>query len=233
MKPAIVIPTLNEKDTLERLVLDIVKNVPGEFLIVIVDDQSSDGTQEIIRRLESEYTNIFGIVRGGARSFAQSYIQGFQCALSKGATHCVEMDADGSHRVLDLVDIIQKLHAHPVVIGSRYCQGGKTLNWPLSRKLLSRGGNIFARMTTGIPLSDITSGFVGYSKSVLDRIAYASITCEGYSFQVEMKWLCYRAYIPLYEFPITFIEREQGYSKMSSKIVREAMLFCIKKMLRK
>ncbi len=233
MKPAIVIPTLNEKETIETLVFDILKKVQGDFLIVIVDDQSSDGTQEIIKNLEKNHPNIFALIRTTRRSFAQSYIEGFGFALSQGATHCIEMDADGSHRVADLVRMIQELQTHDVVVGSRYSKGGKTVNWPFSRQLLSRGGNIFAKATTGIPLTDITSGFVGYSKSVLERIAYRSITCEGYSFQIEMKWLCQKARIPLYEFPITFIERAQGYSKMSSKIVREAMIFCIQKIFRK
>ena len=229
MKPAIVIPTLNEKETIEPLVSDILKKVQGDFLIVIVDDQSNDGTQEIIKNLEKNHPNIFALIRTTQRSFAQSYIEGFGFALSQGATHCIEMDADGSHRVADLVRMIQELQTHDVVIGSRYCRKGKTVNWPFSRQLLSRGGNIFAKITTGIPLTDITSGFVGYSKSVLERIAYASIRCEGYSFQIEMKWLCQKAYISLYEFPITFIERVYGHSKMSSKIVREAMMFCIQK----
>ncbi len=172
MKPAIVIPTLNEKETIETLVFDILKKVQGDFLIVIVDDQSSDGTQEIIKNLEKNHPNIFALIRTTRRSFAQSYIEGFGFALSQGATHCIEMDADGSHRVADLVRMIQELQTHDVVVGSRYSKGGKTVNWPFSRQLLSRGGNIFAKATTGIPLTDITSGFVGYSKSVLERIAY-------------------------------------------------------------
>lgn len=233
MYPAIVIPTFNERENIERLVSDIFEQSGTECMIVIVDDQSQDGTQEAIKNLEKKYPRLFGIVRTKQRSFAQSYCEGFHFAFLKGATHCIEMDADGSHRVPDLMRMIDALRSSPVVVGSRYCKGGKMLNWPLFRKFLSRGGNWFARCTTGIPLTDITSGFVGYERSVLERIPYQSIQCEGYSFQIEMKWLVCKAGIPLQEIPITFIEREQGVSKMSSRIVREAMLFCLKKFFKK
>lgn len=233
MNPAIVIPTYNEKENIQRLVEDIQKNLKENFFIVIVDDQSCDGTGDIIKNLERSYQNVFAVIRKAKRSFAQSYIEGFQFALAKGATHCIEMDADGSHRVQDLLRMINELVKHPIVVGSRYCRGGKTIHWPLLRQCISRGGNIFARVTTGIPITDITSGFVGYSKSVLASIPYSSINCEGYSFQVEMKWLCHKAAIPLCEIPIIFIERAQGYSKMSSNIVREAMVFCLKKLFQR
>ena len=225
MRNLIVIPTYNESLNAPVLIKRLFKNVPGTS-ILIIDDGSPDGTAEIVESLQKEFSNLFLIKRQKKLGLGSAYRLGFTWGLERGYEVFIEMDSDMSHRVRDLLKMLELKHATPntsLIIGSRWIKGGSTENWSKSRKLLSRTANLYVRIMLGMGVKDATAGFRIYSAEILRQIDLASIKSEGYSFQIEMTREVHRLGGSIIEVPITFREREQGVSKMSKKIVREAM----------
>jgi dolichol-phosphate mannosyltransferase len=196
--------------------------VPGADLL-IVDDNSPDGTGKIADELAAADKHIHVLHRPAKVGLGAAYIAGFEAALDQGYDTVVEMDADGSHQPEDLPKLLAALAGADIVLGSRWIPGGKTLNWPKSRELLSRAGNAYARIMLGIPLRDITGGYRAYRASALWKIGLEDVESVGYSFQIDLVRRAVQAGLALAEVPIMFVERTQGTSKMSKAIVREAL----------
>lgn len=238
MKTTIVIPTYNEAGNIEPLVTEIFsvfekrnaeKTDKIDANILIVDDDSADGTVKIAEQLIQNNPKIKFISRKGKnRSFSRSYIDGFKEALKENADCVIQMDADFSHDPKYLPLMAEELKKYDVIIGSRYLREGKTKNWSLIRRLVSRGGNIYSRLVTGLPFSDSTAGFVGWRSDALKKINLNKICSEGYGFQIEMKFHARKNKLKMKETPIVFIDRKFGASKMRKRIVLEAAITCLK-----
>jgi dolichol-phosphate mannosyltransferase len=225
MKRLIIVPTYNESMNAPVLVKRIFKHIP-ETSILVIDDSSPDGTAEIVESLQRDYSELHLLKRSEKSGLGSAYRAGFAWGLERGYNEMVEMDADMSHRVRDLAKMIEVKKARPetsLVIGSRWMKDGKTENWSKARELLSRTANLYVRFMLGMGVKDSTAGFRIYSADILRKIDLTAIKSEGYSFQIEMTRAVYRNGGSIVEVPITFREREQGVSKMSKKIVREAM----------
>ena len=225
MKRLIIVPTYNESMNAPVLIKRIFKHIP-ETSILVIDDGSPDGTAEIVESLQREYSDLHLLKRSEKSGLGSAYRAGFAWGLERGYNEMVEMDADMSHRVRDLAKMIEVKKARPetsLIIGSRWMKDGKTENWSKARELLSRTANLYVRFMLGMGVKDSTAGFRIYSADILRKIDLTAIKSEGYSFQIEMTRAVYRNGGSIVEVPITFREREQGVSKMSKKIVREAM----------
>ena len=225
MKRLIIIPTYNESMNAPVLIKRIFKHIP-ETSILVIDDGSPDGTADIVESLQQEYSDLHLLKRSEKSGLGSAYRAGFAWGLERGYNEMVEMDADMSHRVRDLAKMIEVKKARPktsLIIGSRWMKDGKTENWSKARELLSRTANLYVRFMLGMGVKDSTAGFRIYSADILRKIDLTAIKSEGYSFQIEMTRAVYRNGGSIVEVPITFREREQGVSKMSKKIVREAM----------
>ena len=248
MKTIIVIPTYNEAESILGTIEKIFKYVPNDVLILVVDDQSPDGTADLVREhfgitspslykgwvpsTPSPASNddclknsrIKVLVRTTQRSFGQSYLEGFTKALEDPATKAIfEMDADLSHHPRYLPEMLKTLQEHDVVIGSRYIPGGDVSNFSWHRKLMSHAANWYARALTRLPIRDITAGFIGYRRHVLERIPFEKIMSDGYGFQIEMKFHAYKIGASFKEIPISFRDRYNGKSKMNKKMVWEGL----------
>lgn len=224
----IVIPTYNEADNIASITQEILKNVPSGK-ILIVDDASKDDTEKIALALAEKDNRIkFISRRGKTRSFAQSYIDGFKAAFADKADYIIQMDADFSHDPKVLPRIIENLATYDIVIGSRYIKDGKVENWPLVRRLISRGGGIYSQIVAGLPINDPTAGFVGWRRESLEKIELDKIRSNGYGFQIEMKFNAHKKKFRIKEIPITFADRQLGASKMRKRIIIEAALYCWK-----
>lgn len=224
MKQLVVIPTYNERESISLIVPEILATV-GPVHILVVDDNSPDGTAEVVKTLSQKHPGVHLLSRPGKQGLGKAYLAGFDWALNNGYDFVVEMDADFSHRPLDLKKILQEAErGAEVVVGSRYVTGGGTQNWGLGRKILSRGGGLYSRLILGYPLQDWTGGFNGWAKHVLRGIQLDQVKSEGYSFQIELKYRALKKGFKISEIPILFEERRVGQSKMSSKIVIEAFL---------
>lgn len=202
-------------------------SLDGGFHILIVDDGSPDGTADIVTRLQNEFLGSLHIVcRTGKLGLGTAYIHGFKWAIKKGYEFVFEMDADFSHNPDDLIRLYKACanEGADVAVGSRYVKGGKLVNWPLDRRLISKGGAFYTKLITWMPVNDPTAGFICYKKAVLEKIQLDNVQFVGYAFQVEMKYRAWKLGFKIKEVPITFIDRTEGTSKMSSNIVREAML---------
>ena len=222
----IIVPTYNELVSAPLLVRRIFKYIP-ESNILVVDDGSPDKTADAIRELQQEFPTLHLLERKTKLGLGSAYRLGFTWGLERGYEELIEMDADLSHRVRDLKKMIDAKELQPdvdLVIGSRWIPGGKTENWSRGRELLSRAANLYVRAMLGLGVRDSTAGFRIYSASMLKRLNMESIKSEGYSFQIEMTRAVYKLGGKMIEVPITFRERENGVSKMSKNIVREAML---------
>lgn len=217
-----MMPTYNEAYSLSETVIQLLGTVK-EVDVLIVDDNSPDGTAGIAMKLAERSPRIKVLNRASKLGLGPAYLEGFQYALANNYQLIVEMDADGSHRADDLNKILEAAQDADLVIGSRWMSGGAVSNWPQSRRLLSRGGNVFARMMLGTQIQDMTSGFRAYRADFLEKLIALPLSSKGYSFQVE---LAYRASQEgkVVEVPITFVEREEGKSKMTLGIVIEALL---------
>lgn len=220
-------PTYNESGNIETAVSKLFVSNPNVDLL-IVDDSSPDGTGKIADALAQKDKRISVLHRKGKDGLGAAYIAGFTWAFGKNYEFLVEMDADGSHRAQDLPLLLEAAKNNDLVIGSRYVRGGKTENWPLHRQILSRGGNRYARLMLGGKLNDMTAGFRVFRTSFLKSLDLTTINARGYSFQIEMAYRTLRAGGRASEVPITFVEREIGDSKMSSDIVREALILMTK-----
>jgi len=226
MKRLIIIPTYNESMNVPVLIKRIFKHIPNSSILVI-DDGSPDGTAEIVESLQKEFSNLHILKREEKSGLGSAYRLGFAWGLEHGFNELVEMDADMSHRVRDLSKMIEAKNSAPetsLIIGSRWTKGGRTENWSKARELLSRSANLYVRFMLGMGVKDSTAGFRIYSADILGKINLSAIRSEGYSFQIEMTQAVYALGGKIIEVPITFREREQGVSKMSKKIVKEAMV---------
>jgi dolichol-phosphate mannosyltransferase len=229
----IVIPTYNERPNVAT-VLSRIRAAVGDEPILFVDDSSPDGTAEEVRKLQKNDPNLHLLVRTTNRGFAAACREAYQKVMDENlADHVIQLDADLSHPPEALPTMLELLKTSPVVVGSRYVQGGGTKNWGLVRRLLSRGGNLYARLLTGVPLHDLTAGFMGYQVASLRKCGVENIRSEGYAFLIEMKCAVCRAGIRMREFPITFTERAAGESKFSIRIVLEGMLVPLKILLQR
>lgn len=221
----LIIPTYNERDNIATLV-GRIRKAAGNEPILFVDDNSPDGTAAEIRRLQASDPNIHLLERPGKGGYGSACREGIKKVLRENlADYVIQSDADLSHPPELLPTMIELLKTNQVVIGSRYVQGGGAQNWDLRRRTLSFGANLYARLFTGVPVHDMTAGFVGYRVEALRKIDLDSIRSEGYAFLMEMKFNLHRRGTTFREFPIVFYEREAGKSKFSRKILYEGMRF--------
>ena len=227
MKVLVIMPTFNEAGNIERASKELFKYNPGVDLL-IVDDNSPDGTGVIADALALDKPEISVLHRKGKEGLGAAYIAGFKYAIEAKYDFIVEMDADGSHRSEDLPQLLEVCSDNDLVIGSRYVRGGKTMNWPMHRQWLSRGGNLYAKFMLGSRLNDMTAGFRIFRVDFLKSLNLETINARGYSFQIEMAYRTIRSGAKAVEVPITFVEREIGESKMNSAIVVEALLLMTK-----
>jgi len=221
----VVIPTYNEAGSIKSLLDQLFLALP-ECEVMVVDDGSPDGTALICKGMQESNKRLHLIERHEKSGIGSAYRMAFIWALEQGFDDIIEMDADGSHQVTDLLRMVDAKTMNPevgVVIGSRWVRGGKTVNWSRSRELLSRVANLYVRVALGMGVYDSTAGFRIYSSQVLRKIDLARVRSEGYSFQIEMTRAAHMAGIKIMEVPITFKERVNGVSKMSKRIVTEAM----------
>ncbi len=222
MKALIVIPTYNEAENIQRLTQTLM-DLGLELEILIVDDNSPDGTGSIADRLSAQDDRIHVLHRAGKLGLGSAYIQGFKYALERGYDLIFEMDADFSHDPSYIPRFLERIQECDVVLGSRYVQGVNVINWPMSRLLLSYCANLYTRIITGLPVRDATGGFKCFRSRALKAIDLDQVRSDGYSFQIEMTFKCWKNGFAICEVPIIFYERQRGHSKMSKKIVREAV----------
>lgn len=222
MKIAIILPTYNEKDNIRKVISAIFSLKLNDLHVVVVDDNSPDGTGIIVENLRKENERIHIIHRKKKLGLGTAYLEGFQYALENGAEHFFEVDADFSHDFSLLPEFLKHNKNHDLVIGSRYMFGGKIENWNFLRKLISQSGNFYARKILKIPIKDLTTGFKCYQKNVVEYLAKKNIDSIGYVFQVETTYLAYQKGFKIKEIPITFTERTFGKSKFDYKILWES-----------
>ena len=221
MKKLVIIPTYNEIENM-KLLLPILMKLDSQFDILIVDDNSPDGTAAFVEKYKTENNRVNILNRPQKQGLGKAYIAGFKWGLEKKYDVLTEMDADFSHAPEHLAQILKAIETTDVVIGSRYVPGGGTVNWSLLRKIISRGGSLYSRIILGYPINDWTGGFNSWKKEVLEKINLDMIKSNGYSFQIELKYKALKNNFKVLEVPIVFEDRRVGQSKMSLKIVLEA-----------
>ena len=229
-KALVIIPTYNELNNIS-IVLNQVLNLPIAFNVLVVDDNSPDGTSNVVNQYINKFKDrVFLLSRKSKQGLGKAYTEGFFWALENQYNYIFEMDADLSHDPKDLVRMHQALELSncDVVIGSRYINGINVINWPLSRILLSYFASIYSRVVTGLPVKDATSGFVGYRNIVLRTINLKTLLFNGYAFQIELKFKAFKNGFNIIEIPIIFKDRENGESKMNGDIIYEAVFGLIK-----
>ena len=223
MRPLVLLPTYNERDNLRPLVAALMA-IAG-LKVLIVDDNSPDGTADHAEALAAASDGRVSVMRRtGPRGFGRSYIDGMAAALRTDATHICQMDADFSHDPAALPQLFTAATAADLVIGSRYVPGGELRNWPAHRLVLSRFANWYIRAITRLPVHDCTSGFRCWTRGLLGRLPLDRIVSNGYAFQVEMAWEAQAAGGRIVEVPITFVERREGQSKMSGRVIAESVV---------
>lgn len=225
VKGIIIIPTFNEIENIERLIRNVFAQ-RRKFHILVVDDNSPDGTADRVRLLQAEFhDSLFLEERTGKLGLGTAYIHGFKWALKKGYEYIFEMDADFSHNPNDLVRLFNtcKRDGADVAIGSRYITGVNVINWPMSRVLLSWLASRYVRLITGMDVEDTTAGFICYKRKVLEKIDLDRIHFVGYAFQIEMKFKAHLLGFKITEVPVIFTDRTRGTSKMSGSIISEAV----------
>ena len=220
MNTVIVVPTYNEAESIGALLDGLRRHVPGARILV-VDDGSPDGTADLVQGRGDPMVQV--LRRHAKEGLGLAYRAAFTDPLTVGADIVVQMDADGSHRPADVPMLLASMADHDVVIGSRWVPGGRVLNWPLSRKLISRAGNVYTQLMLRLGIKDATAGFKAFRRGALDALDLNSVASHGYCFQVDMNRRAIAAGLRVGEVPITFVEREYGTSKMSGTIVREAL----------
>ncbi len=224
MKKLVIIPTYNEKENIENIIRKVM-SLSGQYHVLIVDDGSPDGTAAIVKKMQTEFTDrLFILERKGKLGLGTAYIAGFKWALEREYEYIFEMDADFSHDPDDLNRLYDACRqGADMVVGSRYTKGGKVVNWPWDRIFISKGGALYTKMITWMPVNDPTAGFVCYSRKVLSTIPLEKVHFVGYAFQIEMKYRAWKLGFKIGEVPITFRDRKEGVSKMSGNIIKEAM----------
>jgi dolichol-phosphate mannosyltransferase len=221
----VIIPTYNEKENIEKICTKVLGYNEG-FDVLVVDDGSPDGTAQLVKGLQVQFPNRLHLLeRSGKQGLGTAYIAGFNWALAREYDYIFEMDADFSHNPDDLVRLLDacRKDGFDVAVGSRYVKGGKVENWPWDRVFISKGGSLYARAITWLPVRDTTAGFVCYTRNVLQTLKLDGIPFSGYAFQIAMKYRAWQQGFKIKEVPITFIDRQEGTSKMSKNIVREAI----------
>lgn len=223
MKTLVIIPTYNEKENISEII-EKVLNIKINFLdILIVDGNSTDGTKEIIQALAQKYYTVNCLIQKQKTGLAGAYLYGFKYALDKDYTYLIQMDADFSHNPKYLIEMNRFNKQYDFVVGSRYIEGGGTVGWKTSRKLLSKLGSWYSRKVLNLSIKDLTGGFNCWHRKVLQQIDLNNIKSDGYCFQIELKYKAFKKGFSYKEFPIIFKDRQKGKTKMSRKIVLEAL----------
>lgn len=219
----VIVPTYNERDNITRLIPAVLAQDP-QLEILVVDDASPDGTGGIVDEIAATNPRVHALHRAGKMGLGTAYLAGFQWGLEHGYDYLFEMDADFSHDPNHLPQFLEAIKDADLVLGSRYRKGKVTVvNWPMTRLLLSFFANFYARAVTGLPLEDSTGGFKCFRRSVLEAIDLGAVRSNGYAFQIEMSFRAWKKGFRIVEIPIVFVDRTEGESKMSRKIVREAV----------
>lgn len=218
----VIVPTYNERQNVDPLQRAVLATCP-EVDLLFVDDRSPDGTGELLDRIEAREPRVHVLHRQDKQGLGRAYIAGFKWALERAYEFIFEMDADFSHDPGDIPRFLERARSADVVLGSRYLDGIRVINWPLRRLMLSRGAGLYVQFITGMPFTDPTGGFKCYRRAVLEHIDLDRITSNGYSFQIEMSHTAWLAGFHIEDMPITFEERQSGSSKMNTSIVREAL----------
>lgn len=222
MEVLIVVPTYNERDNIERLLGELL-GLGIDLNVLVVDDNSPDGTGDFIDEFCKTEPRVHAIHRPGKMGLGSAYIRGFKWALAEtDAKYIFEMDADFSHDPGAIMEFLEKIPDADLVIGSRYLNGITVMNWPLRRLILSVGANIYTRVITGMPVKDATGGFKCFRREVLETLPLDHIKSDGYSFQIEMNYHAWKRKFRITEIPIVFVDRQEGMSKMSRRIIYEA-----------
>ena len=218
----VIIPTFNELDSLPVIIGRVRSSVP-EAYILVADDNSPDGTGKLADEIASGDDHVKVMHRLGKEGLGAAYLAGFAWALEHDYDVVVEMDADGSHQPEQLPRLLDQLRTADLVLGSRWVPGGGTVNWPKSRQFLSKGGSLYTRVMLGVPLRDVTGGYRAFRADTLRKLDLHEVASQGYCFQVDLAWRAVQRGLVVKEVPITFVERVAGSSKMSQKIVVEAL----------
>lgn len=221
-KTLVIIPTYNEIENIKKII-DQVLELDPDLNILVVDDNSPDGTGEYVKQVTEENARVKLIQREGKLGLGTAYVEGFNYMLSNGYEVVVQMDADFSHDPAVILQMLDEIKDSDLVIGSRYIKGVNVINWPMQRLLLSYFANKYTKIVTGLPVKDATGGYKCFRRKVLESIDLDSIHSNGYSFQIEMNFKAWKKGFKIKEIPIIFYERTEGTSKMSKKIVREAV----------
>jgi len=230
----VIIPTFNEKENIEAIIAEVF-SLKHEFHVLVVDDNSPDGTADLVQALQAEFKdNLHLLKRPNKKGLGAAYIAGFHFALDKGYQYIFEMDADFSHSPKDLISLYEACanNGHDIAIGSRYVKGVNVVNWPMGRVLMSYLASMYVRIVTGLPVADATAGFKCYKRKVLETIQMDRIKFLGYAFQIEMKFKAWKYGFKITEVPIIFINRRKGESKMSTGIFKEAFFGVIQMKIR-
>jgi dolichol-phosphate mannosyltransferase len=222
MKIMVVVPTYNERANLEELIPRVLGQLP-DIELLVVDDGSPDGTGEYADSVAAENPRVHVLHRPGKMGLGSAYVYGFTQALTTDAELVIQMDADFSHNPDEIPNLVAQAREYDVVLGSRYITGANVVNWPLRRLFLSYFANVYTHIVTGLPLRDSTGGFKCFHRKVLGKIELETIRSDGYSFQIEVNFRSWRKGFSLVEIPIVFVDRHSGTSKMSRRIVWEAM----------
>lgn len=219
----VVVPTYNEADNVAQLIPAILER-DERLMVLVVDDSSPDGTAAVVKGLPGFGDRIRILERPLKQGLGKAYIAGFQWAMANTDADAIfEMDADFSHQPEALDEFLEEIEHHDLVLGSRYLHGITVVNWPLRRLILSVGANIYARIVTGLPVKDCTGGFKCFRRSTLEQLPLESVHSDGYSFQIELNYHCWKRGLTIKEIPIMFVDRQVGVSKMSRRIIIEAM----------
>ncbi|MCU0644082.1 MAG: polyprenol monophosphomannose synthase [bacterium] len=223
MKAIVVIPTYNEAQNIEQIIDRILFQGIRGLDILVVDDNSPDGTGKIVEKISHDEPNVHLLKRPGKTGLGTAYVAGFKYALERDYDYIFEMDADFSHDPDEIPNFLEAIKTCDLVIGSRYKCGVNVINWPLTRLVLSVGANKYTQVITGLPIKDCTGGFKCFRREVLEAINLDEVDSDGYSFQIEMNFKAWKKGFKICEIPIVFSDREAGSSKMSKKIIREAI----------
>lgn len=223
MKTLIIIPTYNEKENIKNLI-PAIKKINKKIDILVVDDNSPDGTASVVSNLRRKDKTVKLLQRPGKYGLGKAYVDGFKYALKENYDFIFEMDADFSHDPKYIPDFLKEIRSNDLVIGSRYLNGVSVVNWPISRLILSKFASFYTRLITGLPLTDCTSGYKCYRRKVIEAINPDKIDSDGYAFQIEMHYKAWKKGFKIKEIPVIFVDRHSGTSKMSRKVMFEAAM---------